>query len=65
MDRGALPDEAAVAADALWPMGQSDGAALDRHFGVAETILAALASAATPAPVPAAAPAGRERRTAA
>jgi superfamily II DNA or RNA helicase len=65
VDRGALPEEAAVAADALWPMGQSDGAALDRHFGVAETILSALASAATPTPVPAAAPAGRERRTAA
>jgi Helicase conserved C-terminal domain len=66
VDRGALPEEAAVAAATLWPMGASDGATLERHFGVAETILAALASAGTPPAAATASPVvAGERRTAA
>jgi len=63
VDRGALLEEAAVAVGTLWPIGASDGAALDRHFAVAEAILAALASVGTQ-PAAAAAP-GRDRRSAA
>jgi hypothetical protein len=62
VDRGALPEEAAVAAGTLWPMGASDSTTLDRHFAAADAILAALAIAAAP---PAAATASTERRTAA